>query len=101
MTDLEHQSRSFLHGRKVCATGQFFSLTKAELGDFIRGCGGEFYKSPVRYSMLIVVGSGGLPEKNGNGGNRILERAKELQAYGYQMEFISEPEFLERAGLAD
>ena len=98
MEERENLNADYLKGRKVCVTGRLVSMTHADLASVVRSCGGTFLQNPRRCGFTLVVGDHGWPSDTGGSINSIFDRTRQLKAYGYPIEFISEDEFLERLG---
>ena len=96
--DENDRNADLLAGRKVCVTGRLVSMTHADLASVVKTCGGTFLQNPRRCGFILVVGDNGWPSDGGGAINAVFDRARQLKAYGYPIEFISEDEFLERLG---
>lgn len=99
MDEFANLNAAYVKDRKVCATGRLVSMTHDELAKLVRGCGGDFLRSPRRSSFILVVGDGGWPSERDGSLNQVFDRARRLKAYGYSIDFIAEEDFLERLGL--
>lgn len=90
-----------LNGRKVCATGQLASMTHLQLAELVESCGGRFLRSPTRSAFWLIIGDNGWPAERDGSPTQVFERARKLRAYGYDIEFLAEDEFLQRLGLSE
>jgi tetratricopeptide (TPR) repeat protein len=70
------------------------------LASLVNECGGRFLSYPKRTGFLLVIGDDGWPAERDAKPTRVFKRARELQAYGYAVEFLSEERFFDRLGLA-
>jgi DNA-binding transcriptional MerR regulator len=93
--------RQCLRDKRVGVTGRFVSMTHAEIGELIEACGGRFIRSLPRGSALLVVGSDGWPAKPDGSPTAAFQRARNLRARGYPIEFLTETDFLKRVGLVE
>lgn len=100
MQESDNQSVDYLKDRKVCVTGRLVSMTHADLANAVRTYGGTFLQNSRRCGFILVVGDNGWPSDSHGSINAVFDRARQLKASGYPIEFISEDEFLERLGLA-
>jgi len=99
MTEQGGRTNAFLLRRNVCVTGHLASMTHAELADLVVSCGGAFLPFPRRAQFILVIGDCGWPTERDGSPTRVFQRAQELCAEGYAVEFLLEEDFLEELGL--
>ncbi len=98
---IPRDQRQVLRDVQVCVTGRLACLTQQQLAALVTECGGKFLRRPVRSPFLLVLGEAGWPSRRDGSPTRIFQRARELQAQGIPIEFLSEREFYQRLGMVE
>src|SRR5262245_45376154 len=84
---------------RVALAGRFASLTHEELRAVVEQLGGRIDSSPAQHTTYLVVGEGQLPIDDDARPSRAIEKARQLQLVGYEIEILPEHKFWNRFGL--
>lgn len=98
----EDESRSEsidLDGCRIALAGKFTSMSQREFGELIEQLGGEHVSLPGRHTRWLVVGGAGPPLGPDGQPSQALQRARQLNADGYDIEIVQEDDFLDRLDL--
>lgn len=88
-----------LRGEKVALTGRFTSMSQREFAELITKLEGEHVSLPGRNTRWLVVGAGAPPLGSDGQPTQALQKARQLNADGYQIEIVQEDAFLEKLDL--
>lgn len=88
-----------LDGARVALAGRFASMSQREFAELIDKFGGEHVSVPGRHTKFLVVGSAGPPLTADGQPSQALQRARQLNADGYDIQIIQEESLLEKLDL--
>ncbi|MEM7164808.1 MAG: tetratricopeptide repeat protein [Planctomycetota bacterium] len=90
-----------LKGIEVAISGRLASMTHGAAAALIAKSGGQYVAQPSAHTSYVVLGQEGASQTDPTQPTRVVQRARELQRDGVELEILTEREFLRKLVTSD